>query len=147
MKSLMRHINIIARCAGMYRSDKLGDTDLGAVHQSYILAICKHPGISQDELSRHIYINKSNVTRKINYLEEHGYAVRKHSETDKRVIHIYPTQKMLDIFPRVRAVTDECNEYLTDGFTEEETALFRCLLERVSQRARNYVDSRGNDKP
>ena len=144
MKSLMRQINIISRCAGTYRADKLGDTDIKPVHHSFILAICRHPGISQDELSRHIYINKSNVTRNLSYLEERGYAERRQSENDKRVILVYPTQKMLDIYPQVRSATDECNEYLTEDFSDEEIDVFRNMLERISERARKYVDSRGD---
>ena len=146
MKSLMRHINIIARCAGMYRADRLGDSELGAVHQSYVLAICKNPGLSQDELARHICINKSNVTRTITYLEEHGYVTRVQSESDKRITLVYPTQKMQNVLPQVRAVTDECNEYMTGGFTEEELKQFKKLLERVSARAKSYVETRGNDR-
>ena len=146
MKSLMRHINIIARCAGMYRADRLGDSELGAVHQSYVLAICKNPGISQDELARHICINKSNVTRKITYLEEHGSVTRVQSESDTRITLVYPTQKMQNVLPQVRAVTDECNEYMTRGFTEEELKQFKKLLERVSARAKSYMETRGNDK-
>ena len=147
MKSLMRHINIIARCAGMYRADRLGDSELGAVHQSYVLAICKHPGISQDELARHICINKSNVTRKITYLEEHGYVTRVQSDSDKRITLVYPTKKMQNVLPQVRAATDECNEYMTQGFTKEELLQFGKLLERVSERAKSYMETRGNDKP
>ncbi len=145
MRSLLRHINIIARCAGMYRADKLGSSDLGAVYHSYILTIFNNPGISQDELAQNIYINKSNVTRKVNFLEENGYVTRRQSKTDRRVIHVYPTDKMAQLYPKVRAITDECNEYLTDGLSEQQIEQLRMLLEYVSGRAKKYVNSRGTD--
>ena len=116
MPTLMRQINIISRCAGIYRTDRLRGTDLGACHHSYVLTICHHPGISQEELSSHIYINKSNVTRHLAYLEEHGYVKRTQSETDKRVMHVYPTQKMLDVLPNIKQIIGEWNAYLTADF-------------------------------
>ena len=47
MPTIMRQINIISRCAGLYRTDKLRGAELGACHHSYVLAICRTPGISQ----------------------------------------------------------------------------------------------------
>ena len=85
MPTIMRQINVISRCEGLYRTDKLRGAELGACHHSYVLAVCRTPGISQEELARSICINKSNVTRHLAYLEEHGYVERRQSESDRRV--------------------------------------------------------------
>ena len=82
MPSLMRYINVISRCGAAWRGDKLAGTDIGAPHTSYILTVCRHPGISQDKLAKHIYINKSNVTRNLAYLESCGYVERRQSEAE-----------------------------------------------------------------
>ena len=146
MPTLMRQINVISRCAGIYRTDQLRGTDLHACHHSYILTICRHPGISQEELSHHIYINKSNVTRHLAYLETHDYVFRSQSETDKRVMLVYPTQKMLDVFPEVKRITGEWNEYLTAEFSDQELNQFRSMLDRISDRAKKYVDDKEEQK-
>ena len=146
MPTIMRQINIISRCAGLYRTDKLRGAELGACHHSYVLAICRHPGISQEELARHIYVNKSNVTRHLSYLEEHGYVERRQSETDRRVTLVYPTDKMREIHPEVKRITDEWNAYLTMGLSEEELTSFRSILERVSSQAKKYADDREESK-
>lgn len=143
MPKFMKNINIIGRCAGMFRSDKLKDTGLGACHHSYILAICRNPGISQDELAREICINKSNVTRHLASLEESGYVERKPSEQDKRVTLVFPTEKALDILPTVRSVIREWNEYLTEGMDEEELERFAQTLSRIAQRAKEYSEREG----
>ncbi len=142
MPSIMRMMNIISRCEGLYRTDKLKGTDLNAVHHSYIFAICKHPGISQDELARHICINKSNVTRNLAYLEQKGYVERRQSESDKRVTLVYPTDKMLAVLPSVRKTVREWNEYISENISEEELSAFKAVLERITERARDYADTR-----
>ncbi len=145
MPSFMRQINIIGRCSAMIRNDKLADTGLTGWHYSYILTLCRRPGQSQEQLSRHIYINKSNVTRHLAQLEKNGYVERRQSEEDKRVTLVYPTQKAYDILPRVREVVREWNAYLTEDFTPEEMEQFNAMLSRITQRATEAVNKEFED--
>ncbi len=126
----------------MYRADKLSDSDFGACQHTYILTICSHPGISQEQLARHIPLNKSNVARTLAGLEEKGYVKRHQSETDKRVTLVYPTQKMLDIYPTVKAIANEWNDYLVEDLTEEEKLIFKRTLAKVSLRAAAYIEGK-----
>ncbi len=142
MPSIMRSINIISRCGTMYRADKLDDTELTACHHAYVLAIANHPGISQEALARHICLNKSNVTRTLTYLEDHGFVERHQSETDKRVTLVYPTEKMLAAYQKVKRLANEWNDYLSADLTEEERALFQRTLEKISLRAQTYIDNK-----
>ncbi len=144
MPKFMKNINIIGRCAGMYRTDRLKDTGLGPCHHSYILAICREPGISQDQLAKNICINKSNVTRHLATLEENGYVERRASDEDKRVTLVYPTQKALDVLPTVREVIREWNAYLTEGMDQEELERFAAILSKIADRARDYAQEREN---
>ena len=50
MTSFMRQINVISRCATMFRANKYKEKGLGigAGHSSYIMILCRRPGISQD---------------------------------------------------------------------------------------------------
>lgn len=139
MLAFMKYINITYRCGIQYRSEQLIDYDLNGLESVYILHICNHPGISQDALAKNIFINKSNVTRKLLVLEGNGYVERRPSEEDKRVTLVFPTQKALDILPKVRQVFREWNEYITDEFTEEEKALLESLLLRVTEKAKRYA--------
>ena len=141
MSSIMRSVNIISRCGTMYRADNMKSAELAACHHAYVLSICHHPGISQEQLARHICINKSNVTRTLATLEEQGLVKRCHSDTDKRVILVYPTEKMLSLLPKVKTIADKWNEYLSSDLTDEERELFQKTLEKISARAQAYIDS------
>lgn len=140
MPSFMRQINIISRCAAMNRSDKLADTGLAGCHHTYIIALCHHPGISQEQLARHIYINKSNVTRHLAQLEKLGYVERRQSDEDKRVTLVFPTDKAYEVLPRVTEVTHAWRDYLTEGFSEEEMEQFSAMLARITKRATEAVN-------
>lgn len=140
MPSFMRQINVIGRCSAMVRNQKLADTGLTGWHYSYILTLCRNPGQSQEHLARHIYINKSNVTRHLTQLEKNGYVERRQSEEDKRVMLVYPTEKAYEVLPRVREVVRSWNSFLTEDFTPEEMEQFNSMLERITRKATEAVN-------
>jgi len=141
MVSLMKYISITSRCAAQYRAERFSESDLNGYQCTYVLYICKNPGISQDQLARIIFINKSNVTRQLASLEENGYILRKTCDSDKRVIEVYPTQKAADILPKVRQVFKDWNDYITEDLTGEEKDVLNSLLERVTEKAMQYSKS------
>ncbi len=138
MPTLMRQINVISRCGGMFRTERLKETELSGFHTAYILTVCRHPGISQDQLARHICINRSNVTRQLAYLEEHGFVERRQSESDRRVLLVYPTEKAQAILPTVLDVIHEWNDYITAGFSEDELDQLCGMMDRIAERAQEY---------
>lgn len=142
MPTFMKYINTIARCTTQYRNEKLIDTEINGCQCVYILNVCQHPGISQDELAESIYINKSNVTRQLTLLEERGIFIRKTSEVDHRVIEVYPTQKALDLLPIVRKMNQEWNSYITSELSEEEKVTFLELLVKITAKSKSYFDNK-----
>lgn len=142
MPTLMRQINVISRCGARFRTEKFRPLGLCAPHHSYLLAVCKNPGISQEQLAEHICVDKSNVTRQLTYLEKEGYVERRQSDTDRRVTLVYPTQKALAALPAVRETVAAWNGYLTQDLTEEELSLLSDILQKLSERARKYFDGR-----
>lgn len=145
MHKLMRRINAISRCAALFRTERYKDSELYQNHSTYILTICRNPGLSQEQLAGRIYINKSNVARQLAYLEQHGFIERHQCENDKRVLLVYPTQKAQDILPFVLETNREWNEYLTEDFTEEELEQFTIMLDRVEQKAKSYFNNKETD--
>jgi len=140
MASYMKSINVISRCCGLWRSEKLRDCDIGDCQHSYIYEICRNPGISQDNLARRLFINKSNASRQLAYLEKSGYVERRQSEKDRRVTLVYPTEKMTKALPEVRMATLEWKAYLTEGMTEDEISVLTDLLGRMAARAAEYAE-------
>lgn len=140
MPHILRQINTISRCAGLFRAEKLENGELGACHHSYIIALCRTPGITAEELSRRLCVNKSNVARNLSYLEEKGYVKREQSREDKRAFLCYPTEKMLRVLPRVREIVAEWNRLLTSDLSEEELTAFAVTLDKIALKARECVE-------
>ena len=135
----MRKMNVISRCQGIYRTEKLDISDIGACHHSFILLISARPGMSQEQIARHLCLNKSTVTRALCNLEDTGYVERRNDATDKRVVLVYPTQKMLSILPAVKETAREWNDLISGGISAEELEVFFRVLESMEMKARKLT--------
>ena len=142
MQSLNRLISTVGRCGALWRTERLTGTGVGPHDHPYLFYICHHPGVSQDELRRALYVNKSSVTRHMAHLEAEGFITRAPAENDRRVMQVYPTEKGMEALPLLRRVSGEWNAALTDGFSEEERAQLIALLERAMQNAKRKTEEK-----
>ena len=140
MPALMHNITDIARCAAQYRTEELAPLGLKACHASYLAVICRTPGITQDQLARQIFINKSNVARQLVILEEDGFVERRPSPEDKRAIQVFPTQKALDTLPEIRSMLRTWEELVAQDLTAEERELVVGLLRKMKDRAAEWME-------
>lgn len=140
MSDISRDITEIARCCAQYKADTLSPMGLKGCHASYLSEICACPGISQDKLAQRICINKSNVARQAAILEEDGFIIRKSSASDKRCMELYPTEKTLELMPRITGILDCWDNCLTKDLTEEEIAMVTAILERMKEKASRWME-------
>ena len=139
MHPFMRQISITYRCAMRFREQELTNTGLAGCQTPYLTLLYRRPGISQEEIARDLNVNKSSVARQLNALETNGYVRRMSSETDKRIMLVYPTQKAQDVKERLFRCYHDWSNYLTQDFTEEEQLLLSQLMARIANRAEDYV--------
>ena len=139
MAAFTRNLNIVARCTQMYRGQRLKELGLCGGQAPYLLKLCRHPGLTQEELARSLYVNKSSAARQIGNLERAGFVERRPSESDRRCLQIYPTDQALEALPLLRQTVDEWNDYLLDGLSEEEREMLLGMMSRVSERAQAYI--------
>ena len=140
MSDISRDITEIARCCAQYKVDMLSPMGLKGCHASYLSEIYACPGISQDKLAQKICINKSNVARQAAILEEDGFIIRKPSESDKRCTELYPTEKTLELMPRITGILECWDQCLTQELTDEEITMVTAILERMKEKASLWME-------
>ena len=140
MPKFMKMLNNISRSQAIYRNSHISADDLQSGHYAYALAICHRPGSSQDEIATELCVNKSTVTRNLNYLEENGYISRHSLPNDKRQFSVHPTEKMLAVLPEIKKISIEWMNLLSEGIDEAELAVFNSVLKRMQEKARAIID-------
>ena len=127
MPGIMKTLNNISRCQATYRKKTIAAQDLCPNHYAFVLNICHAPGRSQDELARALCLDKSTVARVPN-------------EKDRRQYQVHPTEKMLDIYPKVLQANKGWNARLTEDVPPEELEVFHRVLSRMEQNAKKITE-------
>ncbi len=135
----MKQLGELWRCANLYRTAQYAALGIGSYQDSYLLHICREPGIPQDRLAEVIYVNKSNVARQLASLEEKGFITRTPDPQDRRSLLVYPTQKATDALPAIHKVHRAWNEMVLEGFGEEERRLVADFARRLSENAKHAI--------
>ena len=146
MSKFMKMLNNISRSQAIYRHSKISANDLQAGHYAFVLAICREPGRSQEELAKELCVNKSTVARNLNYLEEKGYLSRQPLPNDKRQFSVYPTEKMLAFYPELKKASLDWIDLLSEEIPQEELEIFNSVLERMQTRAREIIQKQEENK-
>ncbi len=139
--SFMKDIGEIYRCANMFRTSKYEGSQIGSYQDSYIIHICKNPGVAQDKLSRIIYVHKSNVARQLASLEEKGFVERKADSNDKRNLLVYPTQKAYEALVKIKAVNKEWKDKLLQNLSKEQQILVEQVTDMLAKEAKEIIES------
>ena len=132
---LMRNITTISRCAVLYRDQRLKQWDLTGWQAPYLPLVCENPGITQDQLALRLRVNPCNVTRQLTMLEQNGFITRRRSESDRRTVEVYPTEKAQQMLEPVREVFRAWREELFCGLEASERELLEELMERLARRS------------
>lgn len=141
MSLIMRNIGVSWRCANLYRTAKFEHAGFGCYQYSYLLNVCRYPGISQDGLAKLIYIHKSTVARQLAALEEKGFVERRPDPEDKRLLRVYPTEKAMAVQDMITGVLQDWDALVTDEFTAEERETLERLTHRLAERAKRVVEA------
>ncbi len=146
MAKFMKNINLVSRSAEVFREEELKDCGIRGCQSKYLLVIAQNPGVSQEEISRMLFVNKSNVARQIGMLAEGGFVIKVENDRDRRAVLLYPTQKLMGVLPKIREVLAKWRALVTEGFTEEEREQLSRLSEKMVENARRYMERGGSER-
>lgn len=126
-----KYISQIYRKGRAFMSKSLTEYDMGFGQMMFLLQLYKQDGISQEELSEMLNIDKGTTARAVKKLEEEGFLTREKDEFDKRAYKIYLTDKSKEKQDDVCNVLQEWENILTENITEEEKDTLINILKKI----------------
>lgn len=128
---ILREIGAIARCIQATSDIKYRQISLHRGQFIFLARVCEHPGINLIDLSHMLKVDKTTATKAVAKLASAGYLARERDAADKRIWHLFPTAKALEIYPRIIAEENRSLDAGLAGFTPEEEAAMGTLLHRM----------------
>lgn len=137
---MIKEISILYRKMQMYLNEKTMPFELSSGQFSFIMLIYHHPGINQNKIGELLNIDKSTVAKTLTKLEQDGFIKKTINPQDSRSFFIFPTQKTVEIHPKICKIGDEWKKTLTQGLSDIEADIFIQLLNKVTANAKKYFD-------
>ena len=138
-REIGKYISILQRLSNIYFANELSSYQIGCGQQFFLLQIFKNPGISLQELASNGSFDKATATRAVKKLEEEAYVRTETDGEDKRVRHIYATEKARTVVDITRNSVDSLTEVMLEGFTEEERDSAEAFLIRMADNSYRHI--------
>ncbi len=142
---LGKWISILYRYSMIYSNDFLRDFGMSGGQLPFFMNIIEHPGITQEELSKLIKIDKSTTARAIKNLCKNGFVTKEADKRDKRTHRLYPTEKSLKVKEVVLRNAKKWDNILLRGFSKNDKKFIRKSLETMVNSALEYLNSKEKD--
>nr|WP_321292416.1 MarR family transcriptional regulator [uncultured Trichococcus sp.] len=131
MAEILREIGIIARALDSIANIEFKEYDLTRGQYLYLIRICENPGIIQEKLAEMIKVDRTTASRAIKKLESNGFIAKKADPENKKIKHIFPTEKGKEVFPNISKENEHSEQVALQGLSEDESALLIGLLQKV----------------
>jgi len=93
--------------------------------------------VTQEELSKRLFIDKGTVARALDHLEKNGIVIRKVNPDNRRQNHVSPSEKCYEISDEFFRILRSPTEKFLKGFSEKEKKNTLKLLNRMILNAKN----------
>lgn len=138
-ESIGRYISHFYRMGNSFLCKKYKEYDIGAGQYQFLIQLYLKDGLSHDELTEKMSVDKATTTRAIMKLEESGYVKRALNENDKRKYHIYLTKKAMDKKEEILNVSALWEERLTGPLDKEEHEYLMGILRKIAKNNPGYL--------
>lgn len=126
------------KIAHVFINDKLKDTELSRGLFFYLLELSHQDGLSLNELSRAIFINKAYTTRAVVRLDELGYVTRQLDASDHRVTKIYLTDRGRAAAQQINDIFLEWRDLISAGVSQAESEAVLDISRKLYNNAFRY---------
>ena len=128
-----KDISQIYRKGRAFISKGLTQYDMGYGQMLFLLQLYNQDGISQEELTEKLNIDKGTTAKAVKKLEELGFVTRFKDSTDKRINRIYLTSKAFNIKNDFFSVLTKWENMLTNELSPEEISESLTILNKLSK--------------
>lgn len=137
MKNIGRLVSILHRQSQIYFNYALKEFNITSAEYAFLMYLFRNDGLTQEEMSAYLYIDKSATHRAIKSLERKGYVMRVKDNLDKRYNRVYLTDKAKSHKDEIRQRVWRWSEFLRADLDSETIDLIFESLEKMAKKVEN----------
>jgi len=144
-ESVAKWISVLHRQFQMYLNRELKPYGIRSSEYIFLVNLYEKDGVSQETLSRNLYINKAATARAIGRLEKLGLVRRTRDAADARAYSVTLTPEGMKLKGVIQELLRRWRETLEAGLTEEECEFMLRTIKRMSANALALVEAARKD--
>lgn len=126
-------ITLLARKSQSYIGSALSQYQITAAEQPFFMALQRREGVTQEELTAIVCVDKAATARAVKSLEEKGYLIRVQDPKDRRQNRLYPTETAKQMGDAVRDELHRFNALLTQGIDQQSLDVVSAALQKMEE--------------
>ena len=126
-----KYNSILYRLSQAFISAELKEDAIGSGQYPFLLVLYQYDGISQEELSNRLIIDKGTTARAVSKLEAAGYVQRRSDPDDRRLNRVYLTQQGRDVRPKLYETLGKWSEVMLKDLSQDEQEFLLHTLHKV----------------
>lgn len=130
-KSVGRLVSILYRKNQVYLNQALKSLDITATEMSSLLCLYHSDGVTQDEMSHYLLIDKAAIARAIVSLLDKGLIIKEKDDIDKRANRIYLSMKGKQLETSIRSILKGWNDLLIEDIDPKDVETMFHVLEKM----------------
>lgn len=132
-KSIIDIILLISRKSQIYLGSHLKKFNITAAEAPFFLIIKNFDGMTQEELTAIVNVDKAVTTRVIQSLEKKNFIKKVQDKKDKRQNRIYATDQLKKIGPEVIEELKKFDERVLKGIDEKDIDISQEVLLKIEE--------------
>jgi DNA-binding MarR family transcriptional regulator len=125
----------ISRLSMLFVGREMSRLGFGPGQFFFLAELYRNEGLSQDELSRRVGVDKSNTSRALARLEKYGLIRRENASDNHRVKKIYLEPKAHEIKKEFINIQYKWNAELLNGFSDKKKTELLAALKNITENA------------
>ncbi len=121
---------------------KLKEIGLYPGQEMILEYLVNYEGVTQSELVSFTKRSAATIAKMVQRMQEKGYLTRLIEPSDKRMHHLYVTQKGKETYAKIVALQKQNDKEYATLFSEKEKEQIRTFLVRI----RDYLKGENNEK-
>ena len=134
---VIKGFGVLYRTFLSYMSQSVKGMDISYSDSVFLVNIGDKEGISQEEISDSLSIDKAAVARSVKKMIKKGYVTTETSKADKRLKKLYLTDEGANIYSEILKLNAFWLDNVMSGLSDSEKTNFQNVIEQVSKKAKN----------
>ena len=135
---IIKSFGILYRTFLSYMSKSIKNLEIAYSDSVFLVNIGDEYGISQEEMSANLSIDKAAIARSVKRMVQKGYVAYKSSQADKRIKRLYLTEQGEKIYEEILKLNAKWLDSVMEDISVDKRDDFQEIITSLCKKAANF---------